>query len=677
MTQRLIAVAVLMVLLLAGSGFYSFSQSAKAGVQQLRKAQCAVAYELVLRQLLERADTPGGQVSAPLLTQLQILEDQPCVEDSLRAELLPQGGAERLLPLAKAASTPQGMATFIAALYPLLKAVGDQATAAASSQSRMVRMQARYREAMPLFGGLEQAVTSSNSDALQKHIDAMRRDFGAGADTDAFEMARVAYNEALQQTEQALRRDAAAVPAAAQLARSRLTRLYDAAIVGQNAALQAQIEARQLDQRLATIALAVLIVIVLIAGVLMATAIARDRRRRLQDLVQVSRRTAQGELGLVVDARSGGSKVSELENAFNAMTADLSRRYQKIIDELKVALDAAKSAERAKSDFLHNVSHEIRTPINAILGMAHMTLQTPLDRRQKDYVGTIHRESKALIALVNDILDFSKIEAGKMEAEQIEFDLQDVLDPLMAATRDKALAKGLGFESALAADVPLALVGDPKHLGQILGHYASNAVKFTERGHIEFVLSTVQQSADQVLLRFAFTDTGIGMSAEQMGGLFKSIRQGDGSATRKYGGTGLGLVLSQQLATLMGGEVGAESTLGSGSTFWLQLSFGHAQHLVARQAAPPVLVDVDVPAPSESVPNALPAFDATLLETLQSQIESYDSQATDTVGALREVLGEAAPQPLLQMDVHLSNFAFDEASALLPALRAALGRLSP
>lgn len=542
MTRRLIAAVVPILLLAAGLGFQRYWQAARDDIQQARLAQCAVAYELVLRQLLERADLPGGQASAPLLTQLQILESQPCGERRLADTLTPGGGVGHLLPLARAANTPEGLSVFVAALYPLLQTVGERATAGASPQNRVGRVQSRYREAMPMFGRLEQGASTADRMALQKHLESVRRDFAAGADSDRFERARVAYNESLQKLALALDRSAPGVAVAVSRARSGLSRLYDEAIVGQNAALQTRIETRQLDQKLAVVALFILAAILLVAGLLTAAAIERDRRRRLQGLVQVSRRTAQGELGLVVDARRGGGKVSELEQAFNEMTADLSRRYQKIIDELKVALDSAKAAERAKSDFLHNVSHEIRTPMNAILGMSHLALQTPLDRRQKDYIGTIHKEAKSLIALVNDILDFSSIAAGKMSAESIEFDLQDVLDPLLADTRGKAVAKGLRFEADIAPSVPMALVGDPQRLGQILAHYASNALKFTERGLIRFELAMVagaaQADAAPVGLRFAFTDTGIGISDEQKADLFQSIRQGDGSATRKHGGPG-------------------------------------------------------------------------------------------------------------------------------------------
>jgi len=680
MTRRLIAAVVLILLLAAGLGFQRYWQAARDDIQQARLAQCAVAYELVLRQLLERADLPGGQASAALLTQLQILESQPCGERRLADTLTPGGGVGHLLPLARAANTPEGLSVFVAALYPLLQTVGERATAGASPQNRVRRVQSRYREAMPMFGRLEQGASTADRMAFQKHLESVRRDFAAGADSDRFERARVAYNESLQKLALALDRSAPGVAVAVSRARSGLSRLYDEAIVGQNAALQTRIETRQLDQKLALVALFILAAILLVAGLLTAAAIERDRRRRLQGLVQVSRRTAQGELGLVVDARRGGGKVSELEQAFNEMTADLSRRYQKIIDELKVALDSAKAAERAKSDFLHNVSHEIRTPMNAILGMSHLALQTPLDRRQKDYIGTIHKEAKSLIALVNDILDFSSIAAGKMSAESIEFDLQDVLDPLLADTRGKAVAKGLRFEADIAPSVPMALVGDPQRLGQILAHYASNALKFTERGLIRFELAMVagaaQADAAPVGLRFAFTDTGIGISDEQKAGLFQSIRQGDGSATRKHGGTGLGLVLSRQLATLLGGTVGVESVAGQGSTFWLQLNFGRARTLVARE--PVVAAAVEPPASEAAAPVAvasreLPAFDAALLDTLQGQIDSYDSQAGETVGQLRDALGDTAPALLLQIDDCLNRFAFEEATALLPALRAALG----
>ena len=235
---------------------------------------------------------------------------------------------------------------------------------------------------------------------------------------------------------------------------------------------------------------------------------------------------------------------------------------------LRVAKDAAEEAARVKADFLTNMSHEIRTPMNAILGMSHLALQTGLTPRQHDYISKIQRSGQHLLGIINDILDFSKIEAGKMVAEQVDFSLETVLDNVASLSGEKAAARQLELVFDVAADVPLDLCGDPLRLAQVLINFTSNAIKFTPRGEVAVTVRLRHSAPDHVMLRFAVRDTGIGLSEEQRGRLFQSFQQADSSITRKYGGTGLGLAISKKLVLMMGGEIGVESTLGQGSTFW-------------------------------------------------------------------------------------------------------------
>jgi len=374
---------------------------------------------------------------------------------------------------------------------------------------------------------------------------------------------------------------------------------------------------------------------------------------------------------LVTRLREREGELERLRGDFDAAVATRTLELAQRNERLQNAMEEARTAALVKARLLANMSHELRTPMNGILGMNELLLDSALNDQQKSYTDTIKSSAESLLEIIDGILDFSKIEAVKLRLEAIEFDLARTLEEVLRLLSGPAHKKGLELVSSSAPEVPQAVRGDPTRLRQVLTNLIGNAIKFTEQGRVAVRVDCVEERDDAVRLRFAVQDSGIGIARDRQMQLFLPFSQVDASTTRRYGGTGLGLAICKQLVELMGGEIGVESELGVGSTFWFTTVLRHAPGGLLRSFEPPAGVER---------PRVLVAEASTAArEMLHQQLAAWGfehelvSDASRAAAALRRAAGETRPFGLCLLDRDLVGN--DELSEALQERGAARPRL--
>jgi len=390
---------------------------------------------------------------------------------------------------------------------------------------------------------------------------------------------------------------------------------------------------------------------------------ANNEAKSLRELLQWNDQDAtQARVEVTVRHRTGHEFTAEMalssvrskqKNLFAAFVHNVSERKQ-AEHEREAAKEAAESASRAKGDFLANMSHQIRTPLNGVIGMTELALQTELTQEQREYLDTVRFSAESLLSIINDILDFSRIEAGKVELETVDFDLRDCMESTLKTLALRADEKGLELLCDVEADVPSLFRGDPNRLRQIVVNLVGNAIKFTHEGEVTLHVETTGSNAGARTLHFVVTDTGVGIQAENLESVFDSFSQADTSTTREFGGTGLGLTISRRLAHMMGGRLWVESEPGIGSAFHFTVELADGARVAAssptERQRPRTLKGARVLVVDDNRTNR------RILEGLLTNWGMSPTLASDgekALAALEEAREKGQPFQLILTDMHM------------------------
>ncbi len=333
-------------------------------------------------------------------------------------------------------------------------------------------------------------------------------------------------------------------------------------------------------------------------------------------------------------------------------------------EEALAAREEALQSSRLKSEFLSTMSHEIRTPMNGVIGLTSLLLETPLNDTQRQYAEGVAGSGEALLTLINDILDFSKLEAGKVELELADLDPRRLVEEVASLLAVEAHSKDLELVAYCHPEVPKLLVGDGGRLRQILLNLVSNAVKFTATGEVAISACAIRNAEGTALIRFQVVDTGIGLAAEAIPRMFDSFSQADASTTRRYGGTGLGLAISRKLSQAMGGEIGVDSDLGTGSTFWFQVPLP-----VSDQS--PVTTDPPTHDALQGMPVLVVDDNATNRLVLESQLAAWGMRPDaieypqSVLARMRVAVTEGHPYAIAVLDMCMPDMDCLELASLI------------